>query len=591
MIRLIKNNVNKLIVNNNNIISIRLYSTTTISPSSNITNKRKWEMPKIETSYDTGIQVKNSLANHQKVPLLISNSNIKNQRPISWYTCGPTVYSSSHIGHARNYVTVDIIQRILQDYFRLNIIHVMGMTDIDDKILIKSREKQISASELSRIYEKEFIEDLKSLNIKPPMFTTRVSEHMGEIINYIEKIRDNNLTYESTKSIFFNVEKFGFDRYSTLRAINEHGESKDLVDDTKKSNQDFVLWKSFNKDLDYDGKNEAVGWESPFGKGRPGWHIECSAMINSIFGNHLDVHSGGIDLEFPHHQNEIAQCEGHHSECNKDGSYQWANYFLHVGHLHLKNVKMSKSLNNVITIRDFLDKYTPNTLRWLCLIHRYTDPLVYSDETLKLCVEKELLFINWFKFVQNKLDEELVSVDKVKKTFNDSAALLEQLSNTKLKVEKDLANDFDTPAVVESLQSLMKQTRESIDTIDTDLLYNIQDYIKSILNVFGLDVSNLSNLPTNVGDNTNEFLLETLMDLRSDLKKLLKDVPNSQDPSFKEIKSKLYKITDQVRDKCLSEINLKVSDNANNDKPYTLEWLDKNQMQLLNIKNNNNQKK
>ncbi|KAM9981943.1 hypothetical protein ACTFIY_004253 [Dictyostelium cf. discoideum] len=584
MLKLISRNA----INKNKII-FRLYTTTTttINSSNNGSTIREWKKPNLENSYDTGIMVKNSLFKNGNVPFLISNCNEKNQRPISWYTCGPTVYSSSHIGHARNYMTVDIIQRILINYFRLNIIHVMGLTDIDDKIINKSKQELISASELSKKFEQEFFEDLKSLNIKPPMFTTRVSEHIDEIIKYIEKIKENQLTYESTKSVIFDVNKFGIDRYCSLRAANQQIKSDDtLLEKDKKSSQDFVLWKAYNENIDIDGTGNPVCWNSPFGKGRPGWHIECSAMIDSIFKNHLDVHSGGVDLEFPHHQNEIAQCEGHSHYFQGSGSSdsaeptQWANYFFHIGHLILNNEKMSKSLGNVITIRDFLSRYSANTLRWICLIHKYNDPLSFSDETLQLCISKEIKFLNWFKIVRSKLKLEQTSVNKVKKTFNNSIELLNQLSETKYLIEKDLKDDFNTPSVIKRLELLMKQTNESIASIDTDLLFSVQDYVESILNIFGLEVnSEISD--HNKTDESNQFLMEKLLDFRSDVKNLAKN-----EKSLDQIKSKIYQITDQLRSDCQSEISLRISDipDKGTNKPYTVDWLDKNHIQLLNIK-------
>ncbi|KAK5578097.1 hypothetical protein RB653_003050 [Dictyostelium firmibasis] len=570
---MLRNEINKYKI-------VRLYSTTP--------KIREWKQPSLCDSYDTGIMVKNSLYKYGMAPFLISNSSEKNQRPISWYTCGPTVYSSSHIGHARNYITVDIIQRILVDYFRLNIVHVMGITDVDDKIINKSKQELISANELSRKFEQEFFEDLKSLNIKPPMFTTRVSEHIDEIIKYIQKIKENQLTYESTKSVIFDVNKFGIDRYCSLRAANQQIKSDDtLLEKDKKSIEDFVLWKAYNENIDIDGTGRPVSWDSPFGEGRPGWHIECSAMIDSIFKSHLDVHSGGVDLQFPHHQNEIAQCEGH-SHYPGDAT-QWTDYFFHIGHLHLNSEKMSKSLGNVISIRDFLSRYPANTLRWVCLVHKYYDPVNFSEDVLQLCIDKEIKFLNWFIFIRSKLKKELTSVDKIKKQYKNSIELLNQLNETKYLVEKDLRDSFNTPSVIKRLELLMKQTTESINSVDTDLIFNVQDYIESILNMLGFDFSeNNNNINNNNSSNnnindTNTFLLETLLDLRSDLKDLIKEIPKN-DKSLDNIKSKIYQLVDQVRDSCKSEISLRITDIQcdSTKKSYTIDWLDKNHIQLLN---------
>jgi len=577
--------INKIVIRNTTRLLLsfskqRQYSTTITTNNSNSNDNNKWKIP---NGYNTGIIVKNSLSNHKKVPLITEN-----KKNITWYTCGPTVYSNTHIGHARNYMSVDIIQRILTNYFGYNITHVMGMTDVDDKIINKSIEEKLTINEISRKYESEFINDMKMLNIKPPIFTTRVSEHIQDIIDYIKQIQDNKLTYQSGKSVLFDVGKFGFDRYNTLRENNVNTQSDNsLIDKNKKSQEDFVLWKAYNEKSDIDGNGNPVYWDSPFGKGRPGWHIECSAMINSIFKDKLDIHSGGIDLEFPHHQNEIAQCEGHHSTC-KDPEYQWANYFLHIGHLSIQGQKMSKSLKNFIKIEEFLDKYSASQMRWLCLLHKYNDPLSFSEESMNRCIEKELKFTNWFKFINSKIIEKEKELDKtIKKKYNETRELFELLNSTKTLVENDLLNDFDTPNAVERLYLLTKKTNEYIDVVDSDLLYHIQDYISNTLNVFGIDFKNISNNSNNnnssdqLHEKRQQFLIDQLMNVRLDLKRIVKDSPELS----KTTKSSLYKISDQIRDSSLDEIGLRVIDQPSDTKPYTLEWLDEHHINLIKQKN------
>ncbi|KAF2077860.1 hypothetical protein CYY_000822 [Polysphondylium violaceum] len=549
------------------------FTTSTINLDKDIENNNKWKIP---NGFNTGIMVKNSLIKHKKVPLITEN-----KKNITWYTCGPTVYSNTHIGHARNYMSVDIIQRILTNYFGINITHVMGMTDVDDKIINKSIQEKSTIDEISRKYEYEFINDMKLLGIKPPLFTTRVSEHINDIIEYIGKIQDNQLTYQSGKSVLFDVGKFGFARYNILRENNVNTISDDnLMDKNKKSLEDFVLWKAYNEKTDIDGNGNPVYWDSPFGKGRPGWHIECSAMINSIFKDKLDIHSGGIDLEFPHHQNEIAQCEGHHSTC-KDPEYQWANYFLHIGHLSIQGQKMSKSLKNFIKIEEFLEKYSASQMRWLCLLHKYNDPLSFSEETMNRCIEKELKFLNWFKLINIKIQEKEKEFNiSIKRKYKETRQLFEYFNLTKTLVENDLLNDFDTPNAIERLYLLTKKTNEYIDIIDTDLLYHIKDYIDNTLNIFGINCNSIVAVEKS-GENHDtekkqEFLIDQLMNVRLELKKIVKESELS-----KSTKSSLYKISDQIRDNSLNEIGLRIIDQPSETKPYTLEWLDKHHLQLI----------
>eukprot|EP01132_Coremiostelium_polycephalum_P002824 gene2824-3509_t len=539
------------------------------------------------------------LANHKVVPLVINDE--KRQKTITWYTCGPTVYDSSHLGHARTYVSVDIIQRILNDYFGYNVLHVMGMTDVDDKIINRSKSSNQTASELARKFEIDFVSDMKSLNIKPPIFTTRVSEHITNIIDYIKQIEKNELAYESGPSILFDLGKFGNERYEKLRGSNLQSISdENLVKSDKKNPGDFSLWKKFDKD-DVDGCGNQVAWDSPFGRGRPGWHIECSAMIDSIFKDSLDIHSGGIDLEFPHHQNEIAQCEAHHST-RDDPDFQWVNYFLHVGHLSIKGQKMSKSLKNFISIREFLEEHKASTFRWMCLLYKYNEPLSYTPETLNYVLNTEKQFNKWFNLIEDQIKKN-TNINQPKNTFTQSRKLLELYCGIKNEIEDSLSNDFDTPSVIRKLLGLMDATVKHINFVelqqqlsisgDIDLLYHIYSYVKSILRVFGFDYSQDVFFQLNLNDNAsiqstatttnqeeetkiNDKLAQLLLETRQSIKDLAKEITsNGDDPNnkiVKEFKKKLFKISDQIRDNSLKNVGLKISDQISSHSSY--EWVD-----------------
>nr|CAD7412776.1 unnamed protein product [Timema poppensis] len=307
----------------------------------------KWILP---SGHDTNIYVYNCITK-KKVPLILKNPNYA-----SWYMCGPTVYDSAHIGHACCYMKFDIIRRILCNHFDINVVMVMGITDIDDKIIHRAAELGEDINTLTRRFEAEFHEDMAKLNIKPATIITRVTDFVPRIISFVQEIVDKGNGYVTADgSVYFDTSQF--DRYGKLFPVSMNEEPAQPAVD-KKSPLDFALWKG--------AKPNEPSWLSPWGPGRPGWHIECSTMASAMFGRTMDLHSGGVDLLFPHHENEEAQSCVHH------GVSQWVNYWLHSGHLHLKgDTKMSKSLKNTISIRDFLTKFTANEFRVFCLLSRY----------------------------------------------------------------------------------------------------------------------------------------------------------------------------------------------------------------------------
>merc|ERR1712137_1377161 len=397
-----------------------------------------WQQP--EGGRQTGLRIFNSLTGNTDA-FIPSNGN-----QVSRYICGPTVYDSSHVGHARNYMTFDILRRIMSDYFRYDVFYVMNITDLDDKIIIRSHQRHlqsviefiatldhpsvdtdqvktlISQGELlvslknaaiadisactgslketlaaltkegvtvpaefqteycvqegylnlARHFEQEFFEDLDMLNIRRPNAVTRVSEYVPNIVDYVQKIIDNGYAYESHGDVYFDLQSFekdGFTYHKCSPSLSSEA-SAELLDEGegalvrggyKRHPFDFALWKQ--------SKPGEPGWDSPWGKGRPGWHIECSAMAGDLLGSNVDINCGGVDLRFPHHDNQLAQSEAHY------GCKQWVNYFLHTGHLHIQGHKMAKSLKNFITIRECLRIYSANQLRIMFLKHRFDSPL------------------------------------------------------------------------------------------------------------------------------------------------------------------------------------------------------------------------
>lgn len=418
----------------------------------------------------------------------------KDPNRVLWYQCGPTVYAESHMGHARTYVSLDITRRILSDYFGYNILVAQNVTDIDDKIIIRSAERNVPFLELASRYEVEFFEDMASLGVQLPNMVTRVSEYVPEIVDFVETLIAKGVAYESGGSVYFDTVSFGQKGHCYGKLMPEQlgnsellaeGEGALTVGDEKKNPGDFALWKKRKEHA--DGVVEP-SWDSPWGQGRPGWHIECSVMcqaaLGKLGGGTIDVHAGGVDLKFPHHENEIAQAEGHVG-CN-----QWVNYWLHTGHLHIKGLKMSKSLKNFITIRQGLEVNTARQIRFCFLLHKYNAPMDYSDSTLTQAVNIERSFNEFFLNVKATLRRVGPQASGPQHLGPREHAIIAVLEATKANVRADLCDDFDTPRAIQHLCELMKECNKYVEESGTSLagatLLSIAKYITYILDVFGL---------------------------------------------------------------------------------------------------------
>ena len=286
---------------------------------------------------------------------------------VSMYVCGPTVYAKAHIGHAMSALVFDILRRYLE--FRgYDVRHVMNFTDVDDKIIIKAREKGMDPFVLGEMYIHEFEQHLKDFNILPATVNPRATREMDQIITMIQGLIDKGFAYAVEGDVYFRVSKDdGYGKLSGRRVEDMQAGFRIDVDDRKETSMDFALWKS--------AKPGEPAWDSPYGKGRPGWHIECSAMNLNHLGEQIDIHGGGNDLIFPHHENEIAQSESFTGK-------QFARYWIHNGMLQLSGEKMSKSIGNLVTIEEFLANHPADVLRMLVLNSGYRNPLSYSEDIL-----------------------------------------------------------------------------------------------------------------------------------------------------------------------------------------------------------------
>ncbi|KAK3860994.1 hypothetical protein Pcinc_032989 [Petrolisthes cinctipes] len=378
--------------------------------------------------HETGITIYNT-ATQTKVPLLTQYEGL-----VSWYSCGPTVYDSAHIGHAVTYVRQDIIRRIMTRLFDLNVIMVVGITDIDDKIIKKAQELGVSVQDVSEKYEREFLSDMDRLRVCRPSITPRVTHHIPHIICFIQRILDRSMAYVAHDgSVYFDTEAYGDYGKLTLLPPLRQPSTEETV---KKSERDFALWKAAKSGEPY--------WESPWGKGRPGWHIECSAMASHILGAPLDLHSGGMDLIFSHHENEEAQCCAHHH------LPQWCNYWIHTGLLYTKmEEKMSKSLSNTITVNQLLNQHSINTFRFYCLLSHYRNKIIYTPASMSQANAH-------FKRIQSFLQDANAYINgQYKCAALDEPALKQKLSETRLKVKRSLADDFDTVKAVDAVIDLV----------------------------------------------------------------------------------------------------------------------------------------
>ena len=325
-----------------------------------------------------------------------------NEKKIGMYVCGPTVYDDPHIGNARPIVVFDILYRIFKDNFS-SVTYVRNITDIDDKIINSSKEKKISISELTSKVIKSFNEDCNYLNCIQPTHQPKATEHVDLMIEMILELLKKGFAYENNHHIYFEVKKFkDYGKLSNKKLEDLVAGSRIEVSDNKKNSEDFVLWKPSE-----DGE---PSWQSPWGKGRPGWHLECSAMSKNFLGNEFDVHGGGIDLIFPHHENEIAQ-----SRCANDTNF-FANYWLHNAFITMSNEKMAKSQGNILKIKDFRNKVSGQVLRLALISAHYKQPLDWNDKLLEDCQNTINKWYNVYLPVQNKVK---ISDEILKPLYDD----------------------------------------------------------------------------------------------------------------------------------------------------------------------------
>ncbi len=439
---------------------------------------------------------------------------------VKLYVCGVTVYNDAHVGHAMSALVFDIMRRYLE-YRGYKVRHVMNYTDVDDKIINRARQLGEDPLKLSQRYIEDYANDLKDLNVLPATSNPQVSKTMPLIIEFIQGLIQKEAAYAASNGdVYFSV--ISDDDYGKLsgRKLDDmQAGARIEVDEAKDHPMDFALWKA--------AKPGEISWDSPWGKGRPGWHIECSAMNLAELGEQIDIHGGGNDLIFPHHENEIAQTESYTGK-------QFARYWVHNGMLQLGGEKMSKSLGNIVSIKDFLKKSDADVMRMLVLMGYYRAPLIFNEET------------------QDAAEK---SLERIKSAFRPSSAaakglaadadsaLTSQAESTKQSFTDAMDDDFNTPLAIAALYELVKAINTARDNAaTTEQLQSAQGALRELTNVLGL------RLQEKQGSGDADKFVDLLVQVRNEVRK-----------------QKLWAMSDLIRDK-LKELGVTIEDSKDGTK-------------------------
>ena len=421
------------------------------------------------------------------------------------YVCGVTVYDLCHIGHARTFVNFDVIVRYLR-YAGYEVKYVRNITDIDDKIIKRANERGISAHDLAEQFIVEMHKDFDALNIKRPDIEPKATDNITEIVNFVQKLIDNQHAYVAENGdVLFDINSFKeYGKLSGQKLDELQAGARIEVEKTKHNPLDFVLWKM--------SKPGEPSWESPWGAGRPGWHIECSAMNNKYLGKEFDIHGGGSDLIFPHHENEIAQ-----SCCANKTPY--VHYWMHSGMVMINEEKMSKSLNNFFTIRDVLETYDAETIRFFLLSGQYRSPLNYSQENL---------------------DKARAALNRLYTTLRDTQAVEPDSTEDEYtaKFKEYMDDDFNTPGAISVLFDLAKQiNKESGETAQ-----KLAGRLKQLASVLGILEQDPNKFLTTGAKDDDVEQIEALIKQRNEARK-----------------QKNWALADEARDK-LKQMHIELED-------------------------------
>jgi len=451
------------------------------------------------------------------------------------YVCGPTVYDSPHLGHAKSAVAFDLVRRYLE-FKGYNVKVVKNYTDIDDKIIKRAQEKDIDYKTLSEQYIDEYEEIMDALNLKPDSKNPRATEIIDFMIQVIETLIEKGYAYESNNSVYFAVKTYrGYETLFQNKEEEEYEEYEIPTDEEplygdKYDSKDFVLWKAWKEGEPY--------WESPWGKGRPGWHIECSCMALKFLGDTIDIHGGGLDLKSPHHKNEIVQSTAY------TGENKFAKYFLHNGFIEVDDEKMSKSLGNFFLVSELLKEFAPMVIRFFLISSHYRSSSNFTMESIKQAETNYQKLLNTIQKVN-----ELTPIDE---ESGELAGLIAKMEETRKNIIKAMDDDFSTPEAIAEILTFFKELNRVIFEEKTSITEEFKNiffkFIEDIDQIFGIFPNLKTKMKLGLAEPIGEKdqLIRELVELFKDIREQLRE-------------RKLYDLSDEIRAR-LRDLGLKVED-------------------------------
>ena len=439
---------------------------------------------------------------------------------VSFYVCGPTVYDYFHIGNARPFIIYDVFRRFLQ-YRGYDVKYVVNITDVDDKIIQRSIKENRTAKEVADEFTKAYFDDLDQLLVKLPDVSPKATEHLDDMITLVQELVAKGIAYVLDGDVNYSIEKFqSYGKLSGKNIEDLQAGSRVEIDERKENPLDFALWKA--------AKPDEPAWDSPWGKGRPGWHLECSAMSMKYLSKDFDIHAGGEDLIFPHHENEIAQSCG-------SGNVKFAKYWLHNGFLNIRDKKMSKSIGNVLIVRDILKSYKPQVLRLFFLQKHYRSPINYSEEILEDAQR------GWER-LQNLFDNlNSIEIDSNSLQLKSLTNKEKEFKNFQERIKQEyisaMEDDFNTALAIGKVFELVKEcniiiTRGNLTENQKLLLVNVKEFIVEVDEI-------LSILDNDEHDSSGEEELSKVLDLLVGIRSELR-------------KNKLWDLSDKIREELAS---------------------------------------
>lgn len=430
------------------------------------------------------------------------------------YVCGPTVYNYIHIGNARPAIVFDTVRRYLQ-YKGYQVNYVLNFTDVEDKIIAEAKRQGVATSEITERFIAAYLEDVSALNVLEATHHPRVTEVMDDIIEFIKGLIEKDFAYEVNGDVYFKPRAFdGYGKLSDQSIDELRSGARIQIDEIKEDPLDFALWKA--------AKGDEVSWDSPWGKGRPGWHIECSTMAKKYLGETIDIHAGGQDLTFPHHENEIAQSEALNDK-------QFANYWMHNGYMNIDNEKMSKSLDNFILTRDLIKDHDPQVIRFFMLSVHYRNPINFTEKLLAGAASSlERIKTAYFNLEHRKQSSLNLA--------GNTKQWLEKIDHFKDHFETAMDDDFNTANAISVLFDLAKEANLYVSAKQTSerVILAFQETMETLMGILGIELIA-----------SNELLDE--------------DIENLIEERVKARKDRNFKRADEIRDQ-LTEMNIILED-------------------------------